>query len=269
MKSNVFKIDGSAGESVELPSQFETPYRPDVIRRAFWAFSSLKLQPKGAFPLAGMQNTAEYYGRRHAWRQTINTGRSRLPREKLAGGRSGRVLRVPHAVKGRRAHPPKPEKVLVEKINRKEKNLALRSAIAATANAKVVSSRGHFLDSKISLPIVAENALENAKKTSEVRKFLSSIGLEKELEKASASRTPLTGVAGRRSGGHKQRKSVLIVYGNDGGIAKAARNLAGVDCASVEKLNAVLLAPGGNAGRLCVWTQGALEKLSKEKLYMR
>ena len=269
MKANVLKMDGSANGSVELPAQFSTPYRPDVIKRAFWAFTSLQWQPKGAFPLAGMQNTAEYYGRRAAWRQTINTGRSRLPREKLSGGRSGRVLRVPHAVKGRRAHPPKPEKILVEKINAKEKNLALRSAIAATAIAQIVSSHGHVLGAKTQLPIVAENSLEKASKTSDVRKFLVSIGLDKELAKAGASRPPLSGVAGRRAGGHKQKKSVLIVYGSeDSAISKAGRNLAGVDCISVEKLNAELLAPGGTAGRLCVWTQGALEKLSKENLYL-
>ncbi|MBS3070255.1 50S ribosomal protein L4 [Candidatus Micrarchaeota archaeon] len=269
MKANVLKVDGTANGSVELPSQFSTPYRPDVIRRAFWAFSSLRWQPKGAFPLAGMQNTAEYYGRRHAWRQTINTGRSRLPREKVSGGRSGRVLRVPHAVKGRRAHPPKPEKVLVEKINAKEKNLALRSAIAATANAQIVESHGHVLGAKTQLPIVAESSLENAGKTSDVRKFLVSVGLEKELQKASVSRTPLSGVAGRRSGGHAQKKSVLIIYGTPGAaISKAGRNLAGVDCASVDELNAALLAPGGSAGRLCVWTQGALDKLAKENLYL-
>lgn len=267
MKASVLKVDGSAGESVELPSQFSTPYRPDVIRRAFWSSYSLQWQPKGAFPLAGMQNTAEYYGRRHAWRQTINTGRSRLPREKVAGGRSGRVLTVPHAVKGRRAHPPKPEKILIEKINKKEKNLALRSAIAATADASIVSMRGHLL-SKHALPIVADNSLESAKKTSDVRKFFSSIGLEKEIAKSEDSRTDLTGIASRRRGGHRLRKSVLVVYGNDSGISKAARNLAGVDCVSVEKLDVRTLAPGGNAGRLCVWTQNALEKLSKEKMFL-
>src|SRR3989338_10039533 len=121
MKTKLFKLDGSEGGSVELPSQFTEEYRPNLIRRAFWAFASLRWQPKGAFRLAGMQTTAEYFGRRHRWRQTINTGRSRLPREKLSGGRLGRVLQVPHAVKGRRAHPPKPQKILLEKINKKEK----------------------------------------------------------------------------------------------------------------------------------------------------
>src|SRR3989344_5845386 len=171
MKVKVLGVEGTESASVDLPVQFNENYRPDVIKRAFLSFHSFLWQPKGAFPLAGMQNTAEYYGRRHAWRQTINTGRSRLPREKVSGGRSGRVLRVPHAVKGRRAHTPKPEKVLVEKINAKEKNLALRSAIAATANAQIVESLGHVLGAKTQLPTVAESSLENAGKTSDVRKF--------------------------------------------------------------------------------------------------
>ena len=154
-------------------------------------------------------------------------------------------------------------------LNAKEKNLALRSAIAATANAQIVESHGHVLGAKTQLPIVAESSLENAGKTSDVRKFLVSVGLEKELQKASVSRTPLSGVAGRRSGGHAQKKSVLIIYGTPGAaISKAGRNLAGVDCASVDELNAALLAPGGSAGRLCVWTQGALDKLAKENLYL-
>lgn len=263
MNAKLFTSDGKENGTITLPHQFEEEYRPDLIKRAFWAYHSLRWQPKGAYPLAGMQNTAEYYGRRAAWRQTINTGRSRLPREKVPGGRSGRVLRVPHAVKGRRAHPPKVEKVLVEKINKREKNLALRSAIAATANEKVVVGRGHVLNSKVSLPIVADNSLEKAKKTADVQKFLFSVGLEGDLHKASATRVMRSGVAGRRKGGYLERKSVLIVYGEDAGIAKAARNIVGVDCASVESLNAELLAPGGNAGRLCVWTQGALDKLSK------
>lgn len=266
MNVKVFGADGTEKGTVELPRQFEESYRPDVIRRAFWAYESLRWQPKGAYPLAGMQNTAEYYGRRHAWRQIINTGRSRLPREKIAGGRSGRVLRVPHAVKGRRAHPPKIEKILVERINKREKNMALRSAIAATASAKLVSERGHSIDLKLSLPIVADDSVEKLKKTSDVAKFLNSVGVGKDLTRASKTRSARTGVSSMRKGGYRVRKSVLIIYGEDGGISKSARNMAGVDCASVDELNASLLAPGGTAGRLCVWTKGALSKL--EKLYV-
>ncbi len=263
MNAKVFGADGSEKGTVELPRQFEEPYRPDLIRRAFWAFESLRWQPKGTYPLAGMQNTAEYYGRRHAWRQIINTGRSRLPREKIPGGRSGRVLRVPQAVKGRRAHPPKVEKKLVEKINRREKNFALRSAIAATADPVLVAKRGHAFDPKLPLPIVAENSVEKITKTSDFAKFLGAVGVGKDLLRARKSRSARSGVSALRKGGYRVGKSVLVVYGEDGGISKAGRNLAGVDCASVERLNAELLAPGGTAGRLCVWTEGALAKLGK------
>ncbi|HIH19717.1 TPA: 50S ribosomal protein L4 [Candidatus Micrarchaeota archaeon] len=262
MQAKVFNLDGSESGSIALPSQFEEAYRPEVIRRAFWAFRSLLWQPKGVFPLAGKQNTAEYFGRRASWRQTINTGRSRLPREKLSGGRLGRVLTVPHAVKGRRAHPPKPEKILVEKINRKEKNLALRSAIAATANPEIVKTRGHITSGK-TLPIVADDSLESVKKTKDVEKFLIAVGLEADVSRSEETRSRRSGVRELRKGGYRERKSVLIVYGKDGGIGKAARNIPGVDCADVEKLNADLLAPGGVAGRVCVWTKGAIEKLSK------
>ena len=59
---------------------------------------------------------------------------------------------------------------------------------------------------------------------------------------------------GRR---YKQRKSLLIVTANQ--PLRAAKNLAGVDVVTVEQLNTELLAPGAQAGRLTVWTEGALQ----------
>lgn len=266
MKAKVLGVDGTQGETVELPFQFEESFRSDLIKRAFWALQSLVWQPKGVFPRAGLQNTAEYYGRRHAWRQTINTGRSRLPREKLAGGRSGRVLTVPQAVKGRRAHPPKPEKILVEKINKKEKNAAVRSAIAATANSALVSSRGHAFEG--SLPFVVSNAFEQVKKTKDAAVALGKIGLSDDLLKTSRTRVKKTGISGLRRGDYRERKSILVVFGKDDGAGKAFRNIPGVDCVSVDKLDVSLLAPGGVAGRMTIWTQNAVERLGKEKLYL-
>ncbi len=267
MKVKVLGVDGNSSESMDLPFHFEEAFRPDLIKRAFWALQSLTWQPKGAFPLAGLQNTAEYYGRRHAWRQTINTGRSRLPREKLPGGRSGRVLSVPHAVKGRRAHPPKPEKILIEKINKKEKNLAVRSAIAATANSAIVSTRGHSFNA--SLPLVVSNSFEQIKKTKDAFAALGKIGLGGDLLKTSSTRVKKTGISRLRRGDYKERKTVLVVLGGkDEGAEKAFRNIPGVDCVSVEKLNVGLLAPGGTAGRITIWTQTAIERLGKEKLFL-
>ncbi|MBI5635959.1 50S ribosomal protein L4, partial [Candidatus Micrarchaeota archaeon] len=148
--------------SVKLPIQFNEEYRPDLIQRAFIAQRSLSLQPHGNYLLAGFQNTAKYYGRRAAFRQTINTGRSRLPREKIPKGRSGRVMRVPHAMGGHRAHPPKAIKRLLERINLKEKNKAIRSAIGATTNAELVKARNHAFSKAV--PIIAPSSFEQIKR---------------------------------------------------------------------------------------------------------
>merc|ERR1712186_295096 len=52
-------------------------------------------------------------------------------------------------------------------------------------------------------------------------------------------------------------------YREDGGIKKAMRNIPGVETASVERLNLLNLAPGGQFGRFVIWTEGAFKKLSE------
>lgn len=268
MKAKIIDLTGKQAKQVDLPRQFDEEYRPDVISRACLSERSFKFQPKGAFPWAGMQTSAEYYGRRHAWRQTINTGRSRLPREKIPGGRSGRVRIVPHSVKGRRAHPPKPWKTLVERINIKEKNLAIRSAIAATGNRSLVVLRGHKLSEKIEMPIVLDKTFETIKKTLEVKKIFETLGLSEDLQRAREGRRMRSGRSRLRRGGYRTPKSTLIVIGEDKGVWKASRNLPGVEVINVEDLSPENLAPGGVAGRITVWTEGALEKLKDKELYL-
>lgn len=266
MKASVFSIDGKAAGEKELPKQFDEEYRPDLIRRAYHAERTILLQPKGCYPLAGMQNTAEYYGRRHAWRQTINTGRSHLPREKIPGGKSGRVLTVPHAVKGRRAHPPKPFTRLRERINLKEKNMAIRSAMHATMDVELVKARGHKFSGK--LPVVIDDAFEGVKRVKEAKKILETLGFGEDLKRAHDGRQMRSGRARLRKGGYVEPKSLLVVYGDDKGVWKACRNIPGVDCTNVKDLTAELLAPGGSAGRLTIWTVDALGKLANDGLFV-
>jgi large subunit ribosomal protein L4e len=96
---------------------------------------------------------------------------------------------------------------------------------------------------------------------------LHTLGLGQDLARAKEGRKMRSGRARLRKGGYIVPKSVLIVYGKDQGVLKATRNLPGVDVVSVKELNAELLAPGGQAGRLIVWTQDALDVLAKEKLF--
>jgi large subunit ribosomal protein L4e len=65
--------------------------------------------------------------------------------------------------------------------------------------------------------------------------------------------------------GRKMKQAVgpLLVIAKNEGVAEAARNLPGVDIASVDNLNVELLAPGTHPGRLTVWTSSAFEKVDK------
>ena len=254
MNIPVLDLNGKSSAKIELPSCFEEPLRIDLIRRLFHSERSFSFQPKGNFWRAGLQTTAGYFGRRHAKRQTINRGMSRLPRIKLPKGRLGAVRIVPFAAKGRRAHPPKPYKRIVQRINIKEKNKAIRSAIAATANLELVKKRGHKFGSEV--PLVVSDSFESIKKTKQVIDFLKKIGVWKDIERSKKTAKKRT-----------SRKSVLIVVGEDKGIWKAARNLPGVDVVDAEKLTAQLLAPGGEPGRLTLWTESAVEKIENENLY--
>ncbi len=266
---NVKIIDKSGkatSATAKLPKQFNEPVRADLIKRAFHAHRTLFLQPKGNYLRAGFETTAEYYGRRHAWRQTINTGRSRLPREKLPGGRLGRVRIVPHSKGGHRAHPPKAVKMIIEKINLKEKNKAIRSAISATIDNALVAARGHIF--KGDVPLIADASLEELKKASDAIAFLEAAGIQADLQRAREGRRMRSGRSRLRKGGYKTPKSALIVIANDKGIWKAARNIPGVDVVKVTDLNAELLAPGGVPGRLTIWTTDALKAMDEQKLYM-
>lgn len=259
--ADVLSLEGKQKSQIVLPEVFLTEYRPDLILRAFVAEQSWDRQPYGSDPRAGFRTTAEYYSRRREYyRLTVNRGISRLPRQKRAGGGLGEVRRVPHSKGGHRAHPPKVEKDWAKKINKKEWILALNSAIAATVNQELASSdgRNHALGD-LKLPLIIENTFESIDKTKDVYAIFEKLGLADDVSRASVKKTK----EGRaRTGKRRLRKSVLLVVSDECLAAKAAKNIAGVDVIDVDGLNIDLLAPGGHPGRLTLWTQGAIEKIS-------
>jgi large subunit ribosomal protein L4e len=248
-------------ETVELPSQFDTPYRPDVIKRAVLGLQSRRFQPQGVDELAGKRNTAQSWQTGH--------GKSRMPRIKGSGtGAANKAGFAPGTVGGRVAHPPESRKVIIERVNVKENRLAIRSAIAASANAQLVKKRGHRVDNVPLFPLVVSSRLESIATTKEAFDTLTALGLGEDLERASNGRAVRAGKGKMRGRKMKTPKSVLIVVGADSGIGTAARNLPGVDIAEVHSLNAELLAPGTHAGRLVVWTTTAIDRLGKENLFV-
>jgi large subunit ribosomal protein L4e len=248
MEAKVLSLDAKEEEKIQLPKIFELQPNIELIERAFLAERSYLFQPQGRFPLAGMQTTAEYIGRKGAYRSLKNRGRAKLPREKLGGGVMGNVKGIPSAVKGRRAHPPKVEKKIIERMNRKEYLLALMHAVAYSLKAK----------SSLQLPIVVDSKIEDISKTKDVYSFLASLGFGNLLKPQ-----PKIKKKRRTSRIVKYKKSILIVASNkEAKVIKAARNIAGVNACSVDELRVMFIAPNANP-RIVVWSKKALEKLEE------
>jgi len=271
-KAKVYDLEGNEIKEIDLPEIFSTPLRPDIIKRDVLSIQSAKRQPYGRDPMAGKRTSAESWG--------VGRGVSRVPRVKgIRHHAANRGAFAPQTLGGRLTFPPRPRS-FKEKINKKERHLAIRSAIAATADSVLVEIRGHIINDVASLPLIVDNSLESVKKTSEVRKVLSNLGLcwlnkkeeteggLRDVERAKKRESKIRPGKGKRRGRrYKKGNSLLIVYDKDDGIYKAARNISGVDVRDVTQLNTELLAPGTHLGRLVIWTEAAVEKLRKEKLY--
>ncbi|MEM0350816.1 MAG: 50S ribosomal protein L4 [Archaeoglobaceae archaeon] len=245
MKAKVLNLKGEVVEEIELPEVFKEDYRPDIIRKAVHAIQSHRRQPYGPNPLSGVDYAWENWGPGY--------GYARVPRWKLGL----RAVVVPQAVGGREAHPPKVQKKWEEKINKKELRKALKSAIAATANPEIVKSRNHIFEGE--LPKVVVDEFEALAKTKDAVSVLKAIGVYGDIERAKERRRQRSGIGKMRGRRYVAKKSVLIVVGEDRGIFRAVKGLPGVDVALARNLNVELLAPGGHAGRLVVWSKSALK----------
>jgi len=261
MEVDVLSIEGKPVEKVSLPKVFFEQVREDLIRRAFLSTMSKQRQPYATDVMAGQRTSAHYHGyRRHRYTM-MNREMARLPRlhGKTVPFMYFQARFVPQAKGGREAHPPKVEKVWVEEMNKKERQKAIRSAIAATAKKELVVKRGHKIKD-IPLPIVVEDSIQELKKAKDVVKFLKAVGLEEELERVKKKKVR-AGKGKARGRKYKRKVGPLIVIAEDKGIGKAVKNLPGIHVCRVENLCAAYLAPGGMPGRLTIWTKSAVEKL--------
>ncbi|NAY82550.1 MAG: 50S ribosomal protein L4 [Thaumarchaeota archaeon] len=237
MKTNVYDAEGKPIKEIELPKLFESSVNKILIERAFWIMFTHKLQPKGRDPTAGMKVSAESWGTGYGIARLARIKGSGTPRAGQAGG-------VASVVKGRLAHPPKAEKKIYKRINKKERLAATESALAATINIQLVKERGHRYDGN--LPIVVYDDVEKINKTKNVEALLIKLGLSNELERI-------------------KEKGVgpLFVVSGISPLIKAARNIKGVDAVTAKDVSVLHLAPGGKPGRLVIYTESALNVLNE------
>ena len=242
-------IEGKPTGEISLPTVFETRLRLDIIQKASIAQQSHRFQPQGRNLMAGKRTTAEGFG--------VGRGISRVPRIGGHGPLSGTAAFAPGTVGGRMAFPPVTAKKIAKQINRKERRLALRSAIAATASDEIVRQRGHKFDEQRRLPLVVNDEVEKLSKSSQAKHFLSAVGVWDDVLRVRRSKRI-------KSGRRVHAVGPLIVVGDDKTARKALRNFEGVSVIRADELSVESLAPGTHPGRLTIWSESAVKKIAEK-----
>ena len=257
MNVTILDLQGQERDSIKLPLIFETPFRRDIIHKAYTNMNSHRFQPQGRHPTAGMDVSADSYD------PPTGRGQSRVARAQGGGGgRQGQGAEVASTRGGRQAHPPIVDKVIHKKLNKKERILALCSAIAATRSIDIVSERGHRIDNIKSLPLIVSDDIEQISKTKELFKVIVSLGLEPDLRRLD-SRKPRSGQSRLRGRSKKVGKSVLFIVHDSKNISKAVGAIPGVEAKSVKDLSVLDLAPGSVPIRLVVYSVSAITDIAK------
>ncbi len=250
MKVNLYSTAGKSKKKVDLPDHFETPLRIDLIRRSVTAARANRRQPYGSDRMAGRKHSVDHWGK--------GRGTARNPR--IKGTRRG--AEAPLTVGGRRAHPPKVEKIWTKKINRKERRLARRSALAATADKEAVAERGHRFGDKVTLPVVVEDKFEAFTTVKDTMAFLEKVGISDDVVRAKEGRHIRAGRGKMRARRFRTPRSILVITSEDAAVQNAVGNIPGLDIVPVSRVSIEDLAPGGDPGRLTVFTESALKEVA-------
>lgn len=244
---------------IPLPAVLVSPIRNDIVQFVHTNLRKNGRQPYAVSPKAGMQTAAESWG----------TGRavSRIPR--VPGGgthRAGQGAFGNMCRGGRLFSPTKVYRRWHRKVNKGQRRYAVCSALAATALPALVMSRGHHIDHVPEIPlVVADSAIDPIKKTKEAVALLKSIKAHEDVYKSKNSRKIRSGKGKARNRRRVQLKGPLVIHSRpkSGKLAKAFRNISGVDLANVRQLDLLQLAPGGHLGRFIIWTESAFKQLDK------
>ena len=261
-KITLYDEHGNEKGKVELPSVFHEKIRGDIVGKVLEAKKTR--QPYAPSLVGGKQNSAsgKMRHRRHVWQTHYGKGMSRIPRKVMS--RRGTQFNwvgaeISSTRGGRRAHPPKVQTMMKEKrINKKELNIALISALSATANeAKVIGKYKRLENKKIKeLPFIVESKILNIK-TKKLFESLKKI-LGKDLFEIAIKKKSLRSGKGKGRGRkYKANSGVLFV------ISKEDRpKTKAFDIVNVNNLSVKDVAKGG-LGRLTVYTEKAIKEIGE------
>jgi large subunit ribosomal protein L4e len=246
--------DTPSKTNMQLPSVFTTPLRPDLVRYIHTNMDKNHRQAYANKSESGYGYAAASWG----------TGRavSRIPRISGSGTHIGSAGAFGNMCRGGGMFAPtKTWRRWHRKVNVTQKRHAAATAIAASALPALVMARGHRVDEVSELPLVVSEGAEGISKTKKAVEFLNKLGLKDELEKVLASKKIRAGQGKMRNRRYTMRRGPLVIYKEDNGISRAFRAIPGVELCCVSRMNLLKLAPGGNFGRLIIWTAPAFKEL--------
>ena len=250
----IYDLEGKKAGTIAV---VERPVRTDVISKTVRADQLSRRQAYGSDVLAGKRTSAHYHGKREYRYTMMNKEMSRIPRIHGAVGSLAYTARfAPHAVKGRRAHPPKASKDWTRKINARERAAALRHALRASCNLTYVNKRGHRCTEA---PLVFVDAFEQLNKTQKIYTLLHKL-IPDELKRCE-ERKVRAGRGTMRGRRYRSKTGPLVVVSRACPAERAAAGIPGVDVQRVDALDIEALAPGAIPGRLIIITQAGFSRL--------
>jgi len=251
------KILGTTNE-IELPPVFDSPIREDITKKVHDSLFSR--QPYAVSPLAGRQSSKHKQSHcRRKFKTLYGKGISRVPRKAL-WRRGDQFYWVgvysPGIRGGRAAHPPKGVR-RIRNINKKEKILALKSCLAATASKTILQKNYPNLKPS-SFPLIIESSLLD-KKTKEIFKFLEDQKIEIKAKKK--VRPGIGKVRGRK---YKNTRKVLLVLGKNEAQKIQKLKSLNLNISNTNQLNVKELSLNGKPGKLTIYTENSIKELGEK-----
>jgi Ribosomal protein L4 len=259
MKAKLLNIEGKETKEIELPTCFSGKIREDITQKYFEVMK--RIQPYAPYIMAGNMNSAAgivRHGRR-LWKTAYGHGISRVPR-KIMWRRGDQFYwigaTISGTVGGRRAHPPRVAQFEnIKKLNKKERRIALISAVSATASKNYVEGRYSSIENvnHISLPLVIENRVLDLK----TKDFY--LALEKILGNlyrlAIKEKVKRAGIGKARGRKTKGKAGILFIMGKNEKL-----NISGID---IRKVNEISISDLYPLGRLTIYTENAIKELGE------
>lgn len=187
------------------------------------------------------------------------SGRARVQRM-----HSGKASESPNVVSGRRSHPPKTDKNLKKKLNKKEIFKSMQGCILSLLNLKEFKKKELLLVQQT--PIILQDNFLDLTSRSEIENTFTKFGF---MDIISAANKKIRAGKGKmRNRRYKKNKFISFVFpkkiGEDYQLKKMIRNYPGIVCLEEEKLCILDFMKSGLGGRLFVFFHSSFKRILKK-----